>query len=136
MLGPTYLPVVLNDLRQSLTRGYQVHVMIYTVHSLILCLQPELKPGDLDDSFEDIFEVSFTVLKSYCCFQVVKEQQFGQVDEEREISAIKSKTPEAKASKASETFTLLGRFITNESLDKFIEPMREVSHIFKVNYTI
>jgi U3 small nucleolar RNA-associated protein 20 len=63
MLGPAYLPIVLNDLRQNLTRGYQVHVMIYTVHSLISCLQAELKPGDLDDSFEDVFEVIFIGLK-------------------------------------------------------------------------
>jgi hypothetical protein len=62
-------------------------------------------------------------------FQVVKEQQFGQVVDEREINAIKAKTPEAKASKASETFSLLGRFITTESLEKFIEPMREVVKI-------
>ncbi|KAI6183438.1 Small subunit processome component 20-like protein [Aphelenchoides bicaudatus] len=113
LLGPAYLPIVLNDLRQNLTRGYQVHVMIFTVHSLISCLQDELKPGDLDDSFDDVFEV-------------VKEKQFGQADEESQLNAIKAKTPEAKSNKTSETFTLLGRYITDESLNKFIEPMREI----------
>jgi U3 small nucleolar RNA-associated protein 20 len=57
LLGPDCLPIVLNDLRQNLTRGYQVHVMIYTVHCMIACLEGRLEPGDLDESFEDIFEV-------------------------------------------------------------------------------
>jgi U3 small nucleolar RNA-associated protein 20 len=113
-LGPLYLPVILNDLRQNLTRGYQVHVMIYTVHCLIACMQEVLKPGDLDDCFEDIFEV-------------VKQQQFGQVEEERQIGAIKAKTPEAKSVKTAETFIMLGRFISNASLGKFIDPMKEVN---------
>jgi U3 small nucleolar RNA-associated protein 20 len=113
LLGPSCLPIVLNDLRQNLTRGYQIHVMIYTVHCLIACLQDKLKPGDLDESFEDIFEV-------------VKEQQFGQIEEERQLATIKAKTPEAKTNKSTETFSLLGRFISADSLDKFIEPMREV----------
>lgn len=57
LLGSDCLPIVLNDLRQNLTRGYQVHVMIYTVHCIIACLQDRLEPGDLDESFDDIFEV-------------------------------------------------------------------------------
>ena len=57
-LGASYLPMFIRDLRQKLTRGYQVHVMIYTVHCLVASLQSFLQPGDLDPCFNDIFAVS------------------------------------------------------------------------------
>lgn len=66
-LGPSYLPIALNDLRQNLTRGYQIHVMIFTVHSLVSCLQSEMQPGDLDESFEDIFEVCRFKVRNLSC---------------------------------------------------------------------
>ncbi|KAI6179072.1 Small subunit processome component 20-like protein [Aphelenchoides besseyi] len=112
-LGPVHLPKIIRELRQKFTRGYQVHVMIYTVHSLIASLQNVLEPGDLDACLTDVFEV-------------VKQQQFGVAEEERQINIIKSRTPEAKAAKSQETFLLLGRFISEECLNKFIDPMKHI----------
>jgi hypothetical protein len=58
---------------------------------------------------------------------VVKQQQFGDISDEQQLSIIKAKTPEAKTTKAQETFILLGRFISSKCLPLFIEPMKDVS---------
>ncbi|CAD5215457.1 unnamed protein product [Bursaphelenchus xylophilus] len=113
-LGPRLLPRIINELRKKFTRGFQVHVMTFTVHSMISCLQDSLKPGDLNLCLNDIFEV-------------VKEQCFGEtITDERQLQTVKANTPEAKSNRAYDTFILLGRYITVDVLENLIEPMKKI----------
>lgn len=58
VLGTKYLPFVIKEMRQLMSKGYQVHVMIYTVQALVNSMESVLKSGDLDPCLEDVIEVS------------------------------------------------------------------------------
>ncbi|KAL5266183.1 hypothetical protein ACHWQZ_G003559 [Mnemiopsis leidyi] len=47
-LGPLYLGYILSELRGALSKGYQLHVLAYTLHHLLIHL--DLKPADIDNS--------------------------------------------------------------------------------------
>lgn len=57
-LGPRFLLFLLKEMRGSLSKGYQVHVMVFTMHALVGALEQHLKPGDIDASVDLILEVS------------------------------------------------------------------------------
>ena len=43
-LGPNYLHHLLKEMNSLLTRGYQVHVLTYTLHAVLVSLKPFLQP--------------------------------------------------------------------------------------------
>lgn len=55
--GPTYLGFILRALRIALARGYQLHVLSFTVHSILVKLSEQLTPGDIDYCIRDIVDV-------------------------------------------------------------------------------
>lgn len=81
-LGPRYLPVIIKEMKLIMKKGFQVrvraewkttsfrarcnwrvdvfqvHVMIYTVHTFISAMRDRLKTGDLDACLEDVLDVS------------------------------------------------------------------------------
>ena len=56
-LGPKYLSTLLHEMSAVLTRGYQVHVLIYTIHSVLVSLKDLFQPGDIDSCLQRILEV-------------------------------------------------------------------------------
>lgn len=87
-LGPTYLQLLLDQLTSLLTRGFQVHVLVVTVHNILDALKNQLKPGDLDKSLQSLLAVCL-------------EDIFGKASEEKEIDKIGVHTPEARSSNKS-----------------------------------
>lgn len=59
-LGAKYLPRVLSELTSLLTRGYLVHVLVYTVHALIVGMADMLGPGDIDPCLSSVLNVSIS----------------------------------------------------------------------------
>ena len=57
ILGPKYLYFILKELKGALRAASQLHILGYTVHSLLTELSSVLKPGDLDDSLELLSEM-------------------------------------------------------------------------------
>lgn len=57
-LGPKYLRLLLSEMSSSLTKGFQTHVFVYTIHSVIQHIHGLLKPGDIDANLPVILEVS------------------------------------------------------------------------------
>lgn len=57
-LGAPYFPLVLGEMRSVLLRGYQLHILGYTLHSLLEAIQDTLKVGNLDSCAEAIMEVT------------------------------------------------------------------------------
>jgi len=56
-LGTKYLHKILTELCALLTRGYLVHVLIFTVHSLIAGVRDIIQPGDIDPCLQNILQV-------------------------------------------------------------------------------
>jgi U3 small nucleolar RNA-associated protein 20 len=57
-LGPKYLGTLLHEMSAMLTRGYQVHVLIFTVHAVLVSLKDLFQPGDVDCNLQSILEAS------------------------------------------------------------------------------
>ncbi|KHJ89686.1 HEAT repeat protein [Oesophagostomum dentatum] len=82
-LGPRYLPVIIKEMKLIMNKGFQVHVMIYTVHTLLGAMRDVLKSGDMDPCLEDILDI-------------IVQEQFTAVSEEKEVGEIKAEVSEAK----------------------------------------
>jgi U3 small nucleolar RNA-associated protein 20 len=57
LMGPGYLGFILKALRTALQRGYQLHVLSFTLHSILVKLADQTKPGDLDYCLADLVDV-------------------------------------------------------------------------------
>ncbi len=107
-----YYFYVFKELHSSLTRGYQVHVLSYTVQIILKQIEPDLKHGDLDSSL--------ATLVAGCCLEL-----FSDVSEEKEERKILAKTPEAKQMSSLNTLEVLSQFISPTYILDLIRPLKE-----------
>lgn len=66
-LGPEYLGLLLGEISPLMSRGYQVHVLVYTVHSVLVTLKDMFRPGDIDKVLLTILKVSCNLFFSSSC---------------------------------------------------------------------
>ncbi|KJH45862.1 hypothetical protein DICVIV_08090 [Dictyocaulus viviparus] len=102
-LGPRYLPPIIKEMKLIMRKGFQIHVMTYTVHTLIAAMQEFLKSGDLDACLDDVVDI-------------IVQETFGNVSEEKEVGEIKAEVREAKKNMAPGTMFLLGRFVSSSAV--------------------
>ncbi|XP_048578586.1 small subunit processome component 20 homolog isoform X2 [Nematostella vectensis] len=112
-LGTKYLSFVLKEMRTALTRGYQLHVLGFTLHSLLERMTSQLSPGNLDHCLPEITEV-------------LVEDLFGEISSEREVEKITGKLHEAKASKSQDSFEILAKFVGASSVTLLVTPLKQV----------
>ncbi|XP_076264086.1 small subunit processome component 20 homolog isoform X2 [Rhynchophorus ferrugineus] len=120
-LGPKYLQLLLREIAPLLNRGFQVHVLVFTVHGVLSCLKGTYEERDID-------EILLTVL-NLCMADL-----FGILSEEKEVVKITAKVSEAKATKSYDTLQILAQHITEQCLMDIILPIKqyiESSHSFK-----
>lgn len=60
-LGTSYMSMLLNEMTALLTQGFQVHVLIYTIHAVFVSLSKHFERGHMDNCLPYILEVIFTV---------------------------------------------------------------------------
>lgn len=112
-LGPRYFPFILSELRGTLRKGYQRHVLCYTVHQLLSNMESSVKQGDIDVCLHSLQ-------------QVLTDEIFGEVSEEKDVSGIKANVFEARTSKSYESYQFIAKYISTGSLMKLIEPLKLV----------
>lgn len=112
-LGHQYLHYLLNEMQAVLVKGYQVHVLTFTVYHLLSALKPSLTAGDLDPCMDMLITI-------------FNNELFGAVAEEKDIKGIVSKVMEARHSKSSDSYELLGQFCSQERIVHLILPLKEV----------
>ncbi|XP_052810287.1 small subunit processome component 20 homolog [Mya arenaria] len=112
-LGPRFFPFILSELRSSLRRGYQRHVLCYTVFMLLKHMEESVRPGDIDVCLNSLQQVS-------------NEEIFGEVSDEKDIDGIKSKVFEARSSKSYESYEFMARYISTGSLMKLMGPIKQI----------
>lgn len=59
-LGPEYLYHLLREMNTLLTKGFQIHVLVYTVQAVLVALKPYFKPLQIDQNLQSILSVSCT----------------------------------------------------------------------------
>ncbi|TMS03012.1 Small subunit processome component 20-like protein [Larimichthys crocea] len=112
-LGRRYLHYLLKEMQSVLVKGYQVHVLTFTVYQLLSVLRPTLKSGDLDPCMNMLIDI-------------FNNELFGAVAEEKEVKGIVSKLMEARHSKSMDSYEFLAQFCSKESITKFILPLKEI----------
>ncbi|XP_024150464.1 small subunit processome component 20 homolog [Oryzias melastigma] len=112
-LGFRFLHYLLKEMQAVLVKGYQVHVLTFTVFQLLSALSPTLKSGELDPCMSMLIDI-------------FNNELFGSVAEEKEVKGIVSKLMEARHSKSMESYELLARFCSRESITKLILPLKEI----------
>ncbi|KAL6428059.1 hypothetical protein ACFW04_008441 [Cataglyphis niger] len=112
-LGPKYLHHLLKEMNTLLTKGFQVHVLVYTVQSVLLVLKPYFQKYDINHNLQSILSVCTVDL-------------FGLTAEEKEITGIVKNVSEARSTKSFDIFHILAEFITESCLLDLILPLKEV----------
>jgi len=57
-LGTGYMSMLLNEMTALLTQGFQVHVLIYTIHAIFVSLSEHFEKGHMDSCLPYILEVN------------------------------------------------------------------------------
>ena len=109
LLGPKFFSFILRELKTALSRGYQLHVLGYTVHSLLAHIST--KHGDLDECVKDIVDVLIGDI-------------FGVTGTEKESEGYTTSMKEIKTSKSYDSFEILTRITPTESLNLFLQPLK------------
>ncbi|TRX90063.1 hypothetical protein FHL15_008982 [Xylaria flabelliformis] len=113
LLGPSYLGFVLKELRGALTSGYQLHVLSYTMHTILMAVIPQFQPGDIDYCLDDIMAI-------------IMDDIFGVIGEEKDAEGYTSKTKEVKSSKSQDSMELVTRSASINRLGDLISPLRSL----------
>ncbi|KAJ5987999.1 hypothetical protein N7481_003209 [Penicillium waksmanii] len=111
LLGPPYFGYILKELRHTLLRGYQLHVLSFTVHSLLVVTTDHFNQGDLDYCLPELVSV-------------VMDDTFGTVGQEKEAEDYVSKMKEVKSSKSYDSMELLAKNATVVDLSKLVSPLQ------------
>jgi U3 small nucleolar RNA-associated protein 20 len=113
-VGTSYLRILLEHLTLLLTRGFQVHVLVATIHTVLDALKSDFTPGEMNENIDYILDVCVNDL-------------FGALSEEKDVDKLHSKTPEAKPSKKSYvTLMIVSQNITEKCLINLLLPFKEV----------
>ena len=110
-LGAEYLVLVLEALKTTLTRGFQVHVLGYTLHSILEHVLPDADPRSTTTCIGSIVSL-------------LENDLFDAPAEERNVEKIAASTKEAKTSKSPVCFELLASHIDfPDGMDSLLEPI-------------
>lgn len=120
ILGPQYFVYVVSELRSALRRGAQLHVLGFTVHSLLLELKEVVLPGDLDASVEIISDI-------------VIEDTFGSTGQEKDSDGYVTSAKEVKQHKSFDTAEILASNIGLSQYGLLIQPIKELLLYTKIN---
>ncbi|KAI9784262.1 MAG: U3 snoRNP protein [Candelina submexicana] len=113
LTGPSCFGFMLRELKGSLERGYQLHVLSFTVHSILVSTASIFKPGDID----------------YCLPQIVsiiRNDIFGDTGEEKDAEDYISKAKEVKSSKSYDSMELVARTAALSHLGSLVNPISEL----------
>lgn len=113
VMGPSYLGFILKALRTALQRGYQLHVLSFSMHHILVKLTDQLKPGDLDYCLGDIVDV-------------IMDDTFGITGQEKDAEEYISQMKEVKSSKSFDSMDIVARSATPAHLIKLVIPIRSL----------
>lgn len=111
ILGPAYFGFILRGLKTALLRGYQLHVLSYTMHSILLSVIPEFGQGTID----------------YCLpsmVGVIMDDIFGVTGQEKDAEDYTTQTKEIKSSKSQDSMELISKTASITHLVDLIRPIQ------------
>ena len=109
--GPAYLGFILKALRIALQRGYQLHVLSFTLHNILVKISDQLKPGVLNYCLADIVDV-------------IMDDTFGITGQEKDAAEYISEMKEVKSSKSFDSMDIIARCTTPSHLTELVLPVK------------
>ncbi|KAJ8331227.1 U3 snoRNP protein [Batrachochytrium dendrobatidis] len=113
MLGPMYLSFIIKELRTALRRGYQLHVLGYTLFSLMTAIVPITEAGAIDSCIKSIVDISINDI-------------FGDTGKERDVEELRGKMREIRTTKSFDTLELTLRVLSLSKINLVIVPIKEL----------
>lgn len=104
---------MVKELRHGLTRGYQLHVLGYSIHAVLCEMSPLCGAGAMDEAVIDLVAVFI-------------DDIFGVTAEEKQQGKIVAKWKEARSTQSYHSFDLLSRVIAPESFYHLVEPIKDL----------
>lgn len=117
-LGPSYLPLMLRELRAALLRGPQLHVLAYMTHAMLVYVtsgEHAERFDTLDTCVNDVAHVSAEVI-------------FGQSGKDVQAEDFKTTMREVRSSssKGLDSFAIMARYITPSKISSLLAPLRSI----------
>ncbi|KAF8270231.1 armadillo-type protein [Lactarius quietus] len=118
MLGPSYLPIILGEMRGALIRGPQLHVLAYVTHALLVHVTKEDNVEafrTLDNCVEDVAHISGEVI-------------FGEPGKDVQSEGFKTKMREVRSSgsKGFDSLGIIAKFISPSKISSLLRPLRAI----------
>ncbi|KAF2743872.1 hypothetical protein M011DRAFT_489407 [Sporormia fimetaria CBS 119925] len=113
LTGPKYLGFILKSLKAVLQRGYQLHVLSFTLHHILVTMAPDMKPGDIEYCLGDIVDV-------------ILDDIFGITGQEKDAEEYTNKMKEIKSSKSYDSMDLIARSTTPGHLIDLVLPIKSL----------
>ena len=113
LLGPKYFLFILKELRGALLRGYQLHVLSFTMHTILVTVIPTYAPGDLDYCLPEMVDI-------------IMDDIFGATGMEKDADGYISKMREVKSKKSYDSMELLAQSTSLPNLRKLIRPISSI----------
>ncbi|KAK0728930.1 armadillo-type protein [Apiosordaria backusii] len=113
VLGAHRFGFILKELRGALARGNQLHILSYTMHSLLLVAIPAFEQGDLD----------------YCLpaiMAVIMDDIFGATGQEKDAEGYTGKMKEVKGSKSQDSMELVAKTASIRRLSDLTMPLQSL----------
>lgn len=110
-LGPRYLKFIIKELKSSLLKGPQIHILSYTIHYLITTMSSYLTHGSLGESVDMIMDS-------------IMSDIFGQAAEEKNADGYSNKTKEIKQNKSFDTGELIAANIYLKDFSMLLTPVK------------
>ena len=113
LVGHSCFGFILKELRSSLARGYQLHVLSFTVHAMLVAAAEVFSPGQLD----------------YCVPQIatiIMDGIFGATGEEKDAEGYINKMREVKSSKSFDSMELVAKVTSIDSLVYLLRPLQSL----------
>ena len=111
VLGPSFFGFLLRELRGALTRGYQLHVLSYTMHSILVATVPTFAPGDLDHCLSAVVNI-------------VMDDIFGVIGQEKDADGYTTQMKEIKSNKSQDSMELVAKNASISHLIRLVKPLQ------------
>ncbi|KAI0302300.1 armadillo-type protein [Multifurca ochricompacta] len=118
ILGPSYLPKIIGEMRGALIRGPQLHVLAYVTHALLTHVTKAANIEsfkNLDNCVEDVAHISAEVI-------------FGEPGKDLQSEGFKTKMREVRSSgsKGLDSLAIVAKFITPSKISSLLRPLRAI----------
>jgi U3 small nucleolar RNA-associated protein 20 len=112
-IGPKYFHFIVRELQGALQKGYQLHVLGYTLHYLLVHVTDDFPHGFLHSSLSMVVNILVNDI-------------FGSLSEEREAEELQGKLKEMKNTKSFDSYELVSTVIDLEKVEILLLPLKEI----------